>query len=101
MNYTIIFVPEIEDDLANIYKWYEDKSKGLGEDFLRIFYTKSVEISRNPLIYQKIFLDFRRALIRRFPYSIYYLIKQNYVVVYGVFHTSRDPKKIKNSVSKR
>jgi plasmid stabilization system protein ParE len=33
----------------------------------------------------------RRALVRRFPYSIFYEIEPQQIIVYGVFHGARDP----------
>jgi plasmid stabilization system protein ParE len=33
----------------------------------------------------------RRALVRRFPYAIFYEIGSREIVVYGVFHGARDP----------
>ncbi len=30
----LVFKPEVEKDLFDGYRWYEDKSRGLGEDFL-------------------------------------------------------------------
>ena len=44
MNYSVKFRPEVEFDANNAYHWYESKSNGLGEEFLRIFYTNAVEI---------------------------------------------------------
>jgi hypothetical protein len=38
MTYSLRFLPEVEEDVIAGYVWYEEKSKGLGEDFLRIFY---------------------------------------------------------------
>jgi hypothetical protein len=38
MTYPLRFLPEIEEDVINGYVWYETKSRGLGEDFLRMFY---------------------------------------------------------------
>jgi hypothetical protein len=37
MSYSLSFLPEVEDDAIAGFMWYEQKSKGLGEDFLRIF----------------------------------------------------------------
>lgn len=48
MTYSLLFLPEIEEDSINGYFWYEEKGKGLGEDFLRIFYACSEKIRRNP-----------------------------------------------------
>jgi plasmid stabilization system protein ParE len=36
---------------------------------------------------------YRRALVRRFPYAIFYEHAGDVVTVYSVFHTSQDPAK--------
>jgi plasmid stabilization system protein ParE len=36
---------------------------------------------------------YRRGLVRRFPYAVFYEHVRDAVMVYGVFHTSRDPQK--------
>jgi hypothetical protein len=38
MTYTLQFISKIEEDVISSYVWYESKSRGLGEDFLRMFY---------------------------------------------------------------
>jgi len=35
MNYRIIIRPEAEEDLLDVYNWYEEQSRGLGMDFHR------------------------------------------------------------------
>ena len=49
MTYHLAFRPEVEEDAIAGYIWYEEKAKGLGEEFLRLFYAKAREIPRNPL----------------------------------------------------
>jgi plasmid stabilization system protein ParE len=36
---------------------------------------------------------YRRALVRKYPYAVFYEYSGNQVTVYAVFHTSRDPEK--------
>jgi toxin ParE1/3/4 len=101
MTYSLQFLPEIEEDVIAGYGSYEEKSKGLGEDFLRIFYACTSEIARNPLIYPKVFDDFRRRLLRRFPYAIYFLIENNEIIVIGLFHCARNPQTINAELQNR
>ncbi len=101
MKYTITFLPEVEDDAFNAYYWYEQKSKGLGEEFLRIFYANAMELTHNPFLYPKIYKDFRRRLLKRFPFAIYYILKSDEIIVYGLFHTARNPKVMKKILSNR
>ncbi|MCH9010466.1 MAG: type II toxin-antitoxin system RelE/ParE family toxin, partial [Chloroflexi bacterium] len=50
------------------------------------------KVERSPEQYPVIHRGVRRALIRRFPYGIFYLLKEETIVVVAVFHGSRDPK---------
>lgn len=54
MTFDLRFLPEVEEDVISGYSWYEDKARGLGEEFLRIFYASANNLSRNPLLYQKV-----------------------------------------------
>ncbi|MFQ5825705.1 MAG: type II toxin-antitoxin system RelE/ParE family toxin [bacterium] len=101
MTYTLRFLPEVEDDAITAYIWYEEKSRGLGEDFLRMFYAFATEIQRNPLLYPEVYDKFRRRLLRRFPYAIYYRVKKNEVIIWGVFHCARNPRTIRNKLRDR
>ena len=101
MTYTLRFLPEVEDDAITAYAWYEKKSAGLGEDFLRVFYALTAEIQREPLICPKVYKEFRRRLLRRFPYAIYYKVQENEVIVWSLFHCARDPKTIRNQLGER
>lgn len=91
MIYSLRFLPELEEDVFGGFAWYEQKATGLGEDFLRLFYACSEELPRNPFLYPKIHREFRRRLLRRFPYSIYYRVIDYEVVILGLFHCARDP----------
>jgi plasmid stabilization system protein ParE len=41
--------------------------------------------------YQDLRLGIRRALLRRFPYAVYFAVDGDVVVVIAVLHASRDP----------
>lgn len=101
MIYTLHFLPEVEDDVIGGYLWYEAKSPGLGEEFLRMFYAYAGELSRNPSIYSKVYKEFRRRLLRRFPYAIYFTIKDDQIIVFGLFHCARHPSAIKRRLRNR
>ena len=54
------------------------------------------KISRDPKLYPAIHKKIRRAMIRRFPYGILCFLEKDEIVVVGVFHSSRNPKRWKN-----
>jgi len=49
-----------------------------------------------PELHAKVHEEYRRALVRRFPYAIFYEYTGGKVTVYCIFHASRDPKKWRN-----
>lgn len=101
MKYSLSFLPEVESDLINAYLWYEEKSKGLGEEFLRVFYANVSEIAYSPFIYVRIYKIFRRLLLKRFPFAVYFTVIKNKVIVYGLFHCARNPNTIEETIQKR
>jgi toxin ParE1/3/4 len=101
MTYTLRFLPKVEDDAISGYTWYETKSLGLGEEFLRMFYACAGDIPRTPLLYQTVHGQFRRCLLRRFPYAIYFIIDNDKVIVTGLFHCARNPRAVESTLRGR
>jgi toxin ParE1/3/4 len=101
MKYNLRFLPCIEDDAVAGYSWYEEKAPGCGDDFLQIFYTCLDQIELNPLQYPKLYLEFRRSLLRKFPYAIYYKIERDIIIVFGLFHCARNPQTIRSEMRNR
>ncbi|NCO34003.1 MAG: hypothetical protein AUJ92_10005 [Armatimonadetes bacterium CG2_30_59_28] len=101
MIHDLSFVPEVEDDAIAGYHWYEQKAPGLGEEFLRVFYASASEAARDPLHSPKVYGEFRRRLLRRFPYALYYRIEEPTVVVYGLLHCARSPLLIRGTLIDR
>ena len=99
--YSLRLHPEIERDLQEIYSWYEEKLFGLGNEFLQIFYSSLELITENPFQFPKIYKNIHRYLLRKFPYALYYIVKDDLIIVMGAFHHSRDPKKIKSALGNR
>jgi plasmid stabilization system protein ParE len=89
----LILAPEVEQDLAEAYAWYEGQRTGLGEEFLTCVDACIQAICRTPEMHQTIQENYRRGLVRRFPYAVFYEYAAMTVTVYCVFHTSQDPEK--------
>ena len=83
--------PEAEEDLTLAHNWYEKQRSGLGEEFLGCVDATLERIVRLPHAFPVVHEPFRRVLIRRFPYAIYFESLEDRIVVYGAFHGSRDP----------
>ena len=89
----LVLSPEAEQDMSEAYDWYEKHRPSLGEEFLGCVDACIQAICRSPELQAKIHEDYRRALIRRFPYAIFYDYDGLTVTVFALFHTSRDPEK--------
>ena len=71
MTYEVSFRSCAEKDVNDAIKWYEDKVKGLGNRFLLSLDATIQIISRNPQVFPKVYKKFQRALLHRFPYSVF------------------------------
>jgi plasmid stabilization system protein ParE len=88
-----IVAPEAAADLDEAYAWYERQRSGLGEEFLGCVEARIEQICRNPEWFPTVHEQYRRALVRRFPYAVFYELAGEMVTIYSIFHTARDPSK--------
>ncbi len=84
--------PEAEADISEAFRWYEDKDDGLGSDFLRMLEACFAVIERYPQSYPVVRKQIRRAVLRRFPYSVFYFADDAKIVVIACIQASRSPK---------
>ena len=90
MPWLVMVRPRAEADLAEARAWYEQQRAGLGNEFLaeiaRAIQTLGEQPERHPLYYR----GFRRILLRRFPYKLFYRLEPERVVVFRFLHVKRD-----------
>jgi plasmid stabilization system protein ParE len=84
--------PEAEADIEDAATWYDRQRKGLGQEFLDDVLVALDTISENPNIYPVVHRQSRRAVVRRFPFGIFYRVDEDSVVVLAVMHGSRHPR---------
>lgn len=89
---SIVVRPEAEDELTEAFRWYEERSTGLGFEFIRTEDACIASIERNPTAYPIVHGEIRRTLLRKFPHGIFYFISGEAVVIIACFHARRDPK---------
>lgn len=92
MTVEIRFRPEAEADVLEAHAWYCECSLGLAEEFVRSLDASLNLIRRLPESHTVIHRQVRRALLRRFPYGIFYVHEGNTVTVLACFHASLDPR---------
>ena len=91
VNYTLSIRKEAEADIAEAYQYYESCRTNLGSDFVLCLEESFARIQKNAKQYKRIYKKVRRALVRRFPYGIYYVIDQQNISVIGVLHARKNP----------
>jgi len=89
----LIIAPEAQQDIEEAYGWFEERRIGLGEDFLTCVDACIQNICRMPELYARVHEEYRRALVRRFPYAVFYEFTEGKVIIYSIFHMSQDPHK--------
>jgi toxin ParE1/3/4 len=92
MSLELIIRPEAEADIADAFDWYETRVRGLGSEFLLVLDALFNSILRNHQLYQVVHRNVRRALTRRFPYAVFFIVEDNKIVVLSVYHLKRSPR---------
>lgn len=89
--YRILSDIAADADIQAAFEWYESEQLGLGLEFLDEVRASYGRILDGPFKYQELRSGIRRALTRRFPYGIYFLVEDDLIVVIAVLDTARDP----------
>ncbi|SEF56922.1 Plasmid stabilization system protein ParE [Halpernia humi] len=83
------------NQMQKSYDFYESKSIALGEKFISTVEKYFERISNNPKHFQIKREEIREAYIKVFPFVIVYQIIKDTIIIYSIFHTSRNPSKKK------
>jgi len=88
-----VVLPEAEDELQAAIRWYEVQREGLGVEFLGVIEAAMERVMANPLRWLAWDQDnrYRRIVLRRFPYLLFYEIRGEVIEFVAVAHTSRTP----------
>jgi toxin ParE1/3/4 len=88
----VVLRAEAEAEFDEAFDFYDARRVGLGSTFASAIQAVFRSIAVNPLIHGVVLADIRKAVVRRFPFCIYYRPHTDRIEVLAVFHTSRDPK---------
>ncbi|WP_407659807.1 type II toxin-antitoxin system RelE/ParE family toxin [Marinicella gelatinilytica] len=89
---SLILTPHAENDFLEAYDWYESQNLGLGTKFARCVDEKIASILVAPYHYQVIYKDIvRRALVNRFPFSIYFVNQSDCISIFAILNQHRNP----------
>jgi hypothetical protein len=93
MDYHIVFLPEVVDDLSQAINWYNNQRKGLGKNFVSSVKRCYSLLKRDPFCIAVKYDDIRCLPVSGFPYIMHYRVEKDSrtVVIFAVYHTSRNP----------
>jgi plasmid stabilization system protein ParE len=80
-------------DVDEAHWWYEGQRPGLGDEFLAAMSECFDSICTQPEQFPIVYRDQRRAIVRRFPYLVFFRALPESVVVFAVCHAVRDPRR--------
>jgi toxin ParE1/3/4 len=87
--YRLRFSSRAAREVGEAYAWYESQSEGLGSEFE----LQLKRLEQVPLLYTEVLPGVRRTLLPRFPYGVFFAVRNDLVHILAVIHTARNPKR--------
>ena len=84
MKRSVRFRPEAETEALESQRWYETRRRGLGSEFAQAVLDAVSRIAEHPTAFPRVRGDTRRAVLRRFPYAVYFRTLDDHVIVLAV-----------------
>lgn len=94
MKYKFIISRLASKDVKQSFEWYEERSKQAADNFTIEIENTVKKICDNPKIGKNKHEDCYEIKLKKFPFTIIYLIDENkkFIIITGIFHHMRDPK---------
>jgi plasmid stabilization system protein ParE len=91
MSLPIRYRREARSEFDAAFDWYEAQRQGLGDEFSDEVRAVLDLIRQVPELHPVVYRDIRRAVVKRFPYTVYYRVESSRILVIAVIHNRRDP----------
>ena len=89
----LIIRPQAEVDIMKAVLWYEQRNRGLGNEVISEIRFAIKRALANPQAFLRVRASppVHRVLVRRFPYRIFYILREDVLIVFAVIHAARNP----------
>ena len=94
----IRFTPEADAELTEARRWYSHNRQDLDLEFMQCIDDVLARVVSNPHFFPVVYRNLRRAVVRRFPFAVFYEITADEVQVVSVFHSRRNPEVWKSRI---
>ncbi|MFN3193856.1 MAG: type II toxin-antitoxin system RelE/ParE family toxin [Aureliella sp.] len=91
MSYRLLIEPLAKADIVAARDWYFSQQVGLDVEFRDQLDEVLQRIQSNPLAFAKTYRDVRQAVLKRFPYVVSFVVRDDAVRVIAILHGHRDP----------
>ena len=91
----IRFHVEAEAELNAARVWYGLQREGLGSALMHRVDEALGRILDAPYSYPVVYRQLRRAIIRQFPFAIFYESRPDEIFVFAVYHSRRNPERLR------
>jgi plasmid stabilization system protein ParE len=96
MIYNVVFHPKAEEEFREAVWWYGNQQNGLDLEFVRCIDEAIQNIKREPVLYPIEFENFRKKVVKRFPFKILYEIVDDNIYILALFHSRRNQEQIRS-----
>ena len=87
----VVSHPDATQELGAAALWYDQRQRGLGEEFLKEFEATLRRIEVEPERWRLMRGDNRKLNFHRFPYAIVYSLRGDTLFIKAVMHLHRRP----------
>jgi plasmid stabilization system protein ParE len=91
MSLALAFRPQAAAEVRSARATYESHRSGLGAEFIVELDGVLGRVATEPMAFPQVHGPTRRALLRRFPYAVYFVVVESEAVILAVLHGHRDP----------
>jgi plasmid stabilization system protein ParE len=96
MSFSVVFRRIAKREFDDAISWYQNRREGLGREFSVAIEQQLGRIALSPNQFACVKGDVRRAVLQRFPYSIYFIVEEDRIVVLAIFHARRAPNQLED-----
>jgi plasmid stabilization system protein ParE len=92
-NRRLVLLRRAEAEIEEGRGWYEEQAPGLGRAFVLAVDATLTGIQEYPAAHAEVRPRVRRALVRGFPYGVFYTEYPDRIIVLAVVHARRHPRR--------
>jgi toxin ParE1/3/4 len=89
----LLLEPEAEAEFLEAGRWYAARNPAIAVAFRNSVERTLDAVEQAPQQFPIALRDIRKALVRRFPYVVYYVILSDVISVIAIIHGRREPRR--------